>query len=70
MHACLQCVGLSAAGLTALQRLTLTTMACPAHLSQITALTTLQIADLDPFNMVTANQLEVGKGWQGTDITL
>jgi hypothetical protein len=35
-------------------------MECPANLSQLTALTSLQIADLNSFNMTTANQLEVG----------
>ena len=52
--------------MTALQRLELITKECPANLSGLTALTKLKIGDLEPWNEITAYQLEVGIEWRGT----
>jgi hypothetical protein len=50
----------SIAGMTALQRLSLLTKEVPAKLSELTALRTLSIGDLAPWNLYTAKSLEVG----------
>lgn len=47
------------AGLTALQRLALTTMDLPIHLSVLMALTNLSIGHLSPWSQAAASQMQV-----------